>query len=640
VAELSSFQLELIETFHPDISVLLNITPDHLDRHKTMEAYAAAKARIFEKQTESDFAVVNADDPAARRLALLAFAGWMAAGLVWSESAGSTFDEVARLVNYIGIVVLAWSYLDLDNWRWAAAGLTIAGIVVCGLADAARLFPSDFPSAGPDRLFGGSRLTYPLGYWNAMGAWAAMSLALVAGWAAHHRDRLIRSVALAAAPLALLAVYLTYSRGAVGGVVIGTVAVIGLSRPRRSAVIQLATAWLAAAAVALAARSQPSIANASGGDGGTLVALALAAAVAVCAVVGWRTDRGFTAMDQGSPRLGRILFAFVAVGVVAAAFVAASGPTGTVTQAGGPPAAPPGNAAGRLTALGGARSEIWSSAWRAFESEPVHGIGSGAFDLWWQRDTTDKSFIRDAHSLYLETLAEDGVVGALALLVALAALMGPAVAALRRTRRRSQLAASVGLVAAFCVFLVQAGVDWMWESTAVSVFALMGISIAGAAATRRSTGTVSLSARRIGAILLAAGGLAVNVPGLVAADRQQKAGYALALGVDGQAQELADQAVTAEPWSAAVYASRSAIELTTNQLGSARQDVQRAISKEPDNWVFQALLARVELARGNPRAAIAALHEAQRLRPAFSAGFQRTIQGIRSTEGGPGGGTG
>ena len=69
VAELSSFQLELIETFHPDISVLLNLTPDHLDRHITMQAYSAAKARIFENQTESDFAVVNADDPATRRLA-------------------------------------------------------------------------------------------------------------------------------------------------------------------------------------------------------------------------------------------------------------------------------------------------------------------------------------------------------------------------------------------------------------------------------------------------------------------------------------------------------------------------------------------------------------------------------------------
>jgi len=62
VVELSSFQLEWIEKFRPDIGVFLNLTPDHLDRHKTMEAYAAAKARIFEKQTELDAAVLNADD--------------------------------------------------------------------------------------------------------------------------------------------------------------------------------------------------------------------------------------------------------------------------------------------------------------------------------------------------------------------------------------------------------------------------------------------------------------------------------------------------------------------------------------------------------------------------------------------------
>lgn len=63
VVELSSFQLELIDKFRPDIGVFLNLTPDHLDRHKSMEAYAAAKARIFEKQTEMDAAVLNADDP-------------------------------------------------------------------------------------------------------------------------------------------------------------------------------------------------------------------------------------------------------------------------------------------------------------------------------------------------------------------------------------------------------------------------------------------------------------------------------------------------------------------------------------------------------------------------------------------------
>ena len=62
VAELSSFQLELTETFRPNLGVFLNLTPDHLDRHHTMEAYGAAKAKIFANQTEGDCAVLNADD--------------------------------------------------------------------------------------------------------------------------------------------------------------------------------------------------------------------------------------------------------------------------------------------------------------------------------------------------------------------------------------------------------------------------------------------------------------------------------------------------------------------------------------------------------------------------------------------------
>ncbi len=64
VVELSSFQLELIDTFRPNISVFLNLTPDHLDRHHTFEAYGAAKARIFENQTGEDAAILNADDAA------------------------------------------------------------------------------------------------------------------------------------------------------------------------------------------------------------------------------------------------------------------------------------------------------------------------------------------------------------------------------------------------------------------------------------------------------------------------------------------------------------------------------------------------------------------------------------------------
>ncbi len=70
VVEVSSFQLEAIaDCFRPDVAALLNLTPDHLDRHPSMDAYARAKARIFENQRPEDAAVVNADDSAAVRLA-------------------------------------------------------------------------------------------------------------------------------------------------------------------------------------------------------------------------------------------------------------------------------------------------------------------------------------------------------------------------------------------------------------------------------------------------------------------------------------------------------------------------------------------------------------------------------------------
>jgi len=68
VLEVSSFQLETIQTFRPKVAVVLNITPDHLDRHRTFQTYVDAKARIFENQQSDDFAVLNEDDPTCRTL--------------------------------------------------------------------------------------------------------------------------------------------------------------------------------------------------------------------------------------------------------------------------------------------------------------------------------------------------------------------------------------------------------------------------------------------------------------------------------------------------------------------------------------------------------------------------------------------
>ena len=111
VLEISSFQLETVETFHPQIAVVLNITPDHLDRHHTFENYAAAKARIFENQTASDFAVLNADNEPCAALAAEAKAAvyWFSRleevergafvrgdHIVWRDKQGDARDHAAE----------------------------------------------------------------------------------------------------------------------------------------------------------------------------------------------------------------------------------------------------------------------------------------------------------------------------------------------------------------------------------------------------------------------------------------------------------------------------------------------------------------------------------------------------------------
>lgn len=93
VLELSSFQLETIQSFRAHIGAALNVTPDHLDRHGTFESYAAAKARLFENQRAGDFAVLNAGDSTARR-----YAAGTAAAAVWFSSVQAV-DRGAWLEN-------------------------------------------------------------------------------------------------------------------------------------------------------------------------------------------------------------------------------------------------------------------------------------------------------------------------------------------------------------------------------------------------------------------------------------------------------------------------------------------------------------------------------------------------------------
>ena len=100
VVELSSFQLETIDSFHPQIAVLLNLSPDHLDRYPDLESYYVAKHNLFRNMTAADVAVLNADDPAVVDLCRD-----IKATRVWFSATGKPVEGITRTAQHL-------------QWRW------------------------------------------------------------------------------------------------------------------------------------------------------------------------------------------------------------------------------------------------------------------------------------------------------------------------------------------------------------------------------------------------------------------------------------------------------------------------------------------------------------------------------------------
>jgi UDP-N-acetylmuramoylalanine--D-glutamate ligase len=135
VVEASSFQLETTTTFHAWIAVWLNFADDHLDRHPTVDAYAAAKARIFANQQAGDWAVVNADDAEVTRRARGIAARFVVDG-DWIVQRTGTASE--RLIP-LSAVELTGRHM-LNNVLAAAATSQIAGVTPAAMAEALRGF--------------------------------------------------------------------------------------------------------------------------------------------------------------------------------------------------------------------------------------------------------------------------------------------------------------------------------------------------------------------------------------------------------------------------------------------------------------------------------------------------------------------
>lgn len=563
--------------------------------------------------------------PRARigRLSALPLAGLAALALVtvfalsWTESDERTVTELARVLHHAGVVVLVLALIDPITWRPAAAGLTAGAVLVSLAALASRLSPDFFPVDAVNRIYGGNRLNYPLGYWNAIAAWSAMAATLAVGWSAHARSVAVRALALAPVPAIMGATYLCYSRGGVIAVAVGLLALLVLSPARGVVLVHAAAAAAGSVLVIGAIRAEPEIALNTGTAGaGRVLAIALVGA-AICAAVAaataaLRLERYLRLPRRAvAPAAAATILALLIGGVVAGPGLVDRGLDSLRAP---PPTVSADDPAQRLRSLSSARYQTWQTALDTYAGEKVHGTGPGTFEFSWDRSRRYNGFVRDAHSLYLELLADSGWLGLLSGLLFVAGTLAAGGRALFVLRGRPEAGVVASLLAAWSVFVVYAGFDWVWESTAVAALGLMAAALAMAATASGGTRRTRLSVRVAFALLALVVGL-VQLPGLVSTSKVRSSQAAVRTGDLGLALGNAEDAVASSPWAATPFVQRALILERAGKLPAARADLVRARKREPTNYRHPLLLARVEAELGRPAAAVAAYRAARALAP-------------------------
>jgi O-antigen ligase len=404
------------------------------------------------------------------RLSLLGLAlltALVGLSITWAPLKGGALSDFERLLLYLAVFAAAIALMRPRGIALLVEPLLALGsVVVVGYGLSERLLPGvlEFQRSAS----AGGRLQQPLTYWNAMGALAAIGAVLCVRIAGDSRRPLAMRAAAAActAPLGF-GLWLTFSRGALAAVGVGLVALViavPLRPQLRSLAIGLAVAVPAAAATAGldGVRSYAGSLSHREKQGLAMLALLLVlmAAAAVAQVLAARRERA----DEAALRLPRrtALVAGLAVVAAAAALVAAgiherhpSTPAfGATTQ--------------RLGSVESNRYEYWRVALEVFADHPIAGDGARSFQVDWLAKRKIADAARDAHSLYIETAAELGILG----LICLGLFLGGAgVAAARAWRLDAAMAA--GPIAACCAWLVHAGLDWDWEMPGVSLLALV-----------------------------------------------------------------------------------------------------------------------------------------------------------------------
>ncbi len=394
----------------------------------------------------------------AAPVALGLLAGWVWVSAGWAPLEGAAIADAQRVALYA--LALAAATLLLGALPRAVEPLLALGaLVVVGYGLAGRLLPGIVDLEVSKTALG--RLEQPLTYWNAVGALAAIGFTLgtrVLGDPG--RPPWLRALLGAATVPLGLGVVLTFSRGTLIALAVG-LALLCLLAPTR-AQLRAASVGLAAMVVASGAGIAFDGVRTLGGSLGAREAQGAAMLVVLALLMGavaWAGRRAPPGGEVRRPWLTALAGAGTVVLVAVALAVAGAGPSTGTPAAGANPA--------RLASAQSNRYAYWRVAIKAFAEHPLEGVGSGGFRVEWRRERKIADPARDAHSLYLETAAELGLVGLLLLGVAIAAVAISAVQA-----RRRDAAGTAGLIAALALWAVHAGIDWDWEMPALTLVAL------------------------------------------------------------------------------------------------------------------------------------------------------------------------
>jgi hypothetical protein len=556
---------------------------------------------------------------------------WSALSSFWSGSVELSVIEADRILVYVGFLLAAFLLAQTGERRERfAEGIAIglAVVVVAGLAS--RLLPHVIEVT--EGLGSGSRLRYPLGYWNANATMCAIAVAMLLWMSRGSRWGALRWLSVAVIPAALLTLYFTYSRGGLVTLVVACGCLLILSADRLWLLATLAIGGLGALPALLAVQARDSLAenvNAQASvDQGLTVFLILLAGTALALGLfallrraerggGRRTGRAL-ALSRNPTLLKRVAAGGAIVAVVAVAAVGhrawdqfSSSEVQVVNQ----------NPSQHFSNLSGTgRHDFWRVAVDGFEEEPLIGHGAGTYVFLWDQHRSAYLPAIDAHSLYLEMFAELGVVGGLIVLGLVLGALWVAFAAWRASppeRREAQAA----LLAAMLAFAVAAGFDWFWEIAALGgVFMLAAGAMV--AARCEQLDDQSGKARRPRGFGLAIAGLALAwvaalaLIGPLLVEREIDSSKAAADG--GDLTSAADHAETArsiEPWAASPYEQLALVAEQAGEYPRAIDQVGKAIDREDRNWVLYALRSRFHRENGESAAAQRDFEEAKRLNP-------------------------